>query len=276
MEWNPFNWTAGPFLTLYLALAFSIFLLGFRLKSQIGPAARATGKPGILELAYLSGGARRLGDAVLLRLTSGHGATIEPNGYRITVIDQSPLATLISQPPGMQFQPGMTRQQFQAAIDPIVTRVQDLLEKSGFCPTREQMASFRLEVLPFVALLIVFGITKAVIGSSRHHPVEFLILLIVLTAFAGVVLAKAPRRTKAGTDVLETYRSSHERASRAPRDQELLLALALTGPVVLTGTAHASVYSASQTMSSGGGGDNGGGGCGGGGDGGGGGCGGCS
>jgi uncharacterized protein (TIGR04222 family) len=275
MEWNPFNWTAGPFLTLYLALAFSIFVLGFRLKSQIGPAARATGKLGVLELAYLAGGARRLGDAVLLRLTSGHSATIDSNGYKITVIDQSPLATLINQPPRLQFQPGMTRQQFQTAIAPVSTRIQDLLEKSGYCPSREQMASFRLEVLPFVALLIVFGITKAVIGSSRHHPVDFLIILIVLTAFAGFLLAKSPRRTQAGTNILETYQSSNERASRAPRDQELLLALALSGPVVLTGTAHASVYSASQTMSSGGGGD-GGGGCGGGGGGGGGGCGGCS
>jgi uncharacterized protein (TIGR04222 family) len=275
MEWNPFNWTAGPFLTLYLAFAFTIFVLGFRLKSQIGPAARATGKLGVLELAYLAGGARRLGDAVLLRLTSGHGATIDSNGYRITVSDQSPLATLISQPPRMQFQPGMTRQQFQTAIGPVITRIQDFLEKSGHCPTREQMASFRLEVLPFVALLIVFGITKAVIGSSRHHPVDILIILIVLTAFAGFLLAKSPRRTQAGTNILETYQSSNERASRAPRDQELLLALALSGPVVLTGTAHASVYSASQTMSSGGGGD-GGGGCGGGGGGGGGGCGGCS
>jgi uncharacterized protein (TIGR04222 family) len=275
MEWNPFNWTAGPFLTLYLALAFTIFLLGFRLKSQIGPAAQMGGRLGVLELAYLAGGAQRLGDAVLLRLTSGHGATIDSNGYKITVVDPSSLATLIRQPPRMQFQAGMTRRQFQTAIQPIVARIQELLEKSGYCPTREQMASFRLEVLPFVALLIMFGITKAVIGSSRHHPVEILIILIVITAFAGIVLAKAPRRTQAGTDILETYQSSNERASRAPRDNELLLALALSGPVVLMGTAHASVYSASQTMSSGGGGDSGGG-CGGGGGGGGGGCGGCS
>ena len=275
MEWNPFNWTAGPFLTLYLALAFTIFLLGFRLKSQIGPAAQMGGRLGVLELAYLAGGAQRLGDAVLLRLTSGHGATIDSNGYKITVVDPSSLATLIRQPPRMQFQAGMTRRQFQTAIQPIVARIQELREKSGYCPTREQMASFRLEVLPFVALLIMFGITKAVIGSSRHHPVEILIILIVITAFAGIVLAKAPRRTQAGTDILETYQSSNERASRAPRDNELLLALALSGPVVLMGTAHASVYSASQTMSSGGGGDSGGG-CGGGGGGGGGGCGGCS
>lgn len=276
MEWNPFNWTAGPFLTLYLALAFTIFVLGFRLKSQIGPVAHPTGKLGMLELAYLAGGARRLGDAVLFRLTSGHGATIDSNGYRINVIDQSPLATLMKQPPRLQFQSDMTRQRFQTAMQPIVERIQDVLQRSGYCPTRAQMASFRLEVLPFVALLIVFGITKAVIGSSRHHPVEFLVILIVVTAIAGFVLAKSPRRTQAGTNILETYQTSNERASRAPRDQELLLALALSGPVVLTGTAHASVYSASQTMSSGGGGDGGGGCGGGGGGGGGGGCGGCS
>lgn len=273
MEWNPFNWTADPFLALYLSLGLIIFFLGFRFRLQIGPPARATGKLGVLELAYLAGGALRLGDAVLLRLTSGHGASIDSNGYKITVSDQSPLVTLMQQPARLQFQPGMTRKQFQTAIEPIVARIQDLLEKSGYSPSREQMASFRMEVLPFVALLTVFGITKAVIGSTRHHPVGILVFLIVLTAFFGVVLATAPRRTKAGSDILQTYQSSNERASRAPRDQELLLALALSGPVVLTGTAHASVYSASQTMSSGGGGD-GGGGCGGGG--GGGGCGGCS
>lgn len=275
MEWNPFNWTAGPFLTLYLSLAFVVLSLGFGLKSKIGPAAPASSRLGILELAYLAGGERRLGDAALFRLTSGHGATIDPRGYKITVIDQAPLATLISQPPRMQFQPGMTRQQFQRAIDPIIERVRKFLQRSGYCPSPEQMASFRLAVLPFVVLLMVFGITKVVIGASRHHPVEFLVLLILLTAAAGVMLAKSPRRTQAGTMILQTHRTSHERASRAPRDHELLLAVALSGAVVLTGTAHASVHGASQTMSSSGVGD-GGGGCGGGGDGGGGGCGGCS
>jgi len=274
MIWNPFNWTAGPFLTLYLALAFTIFWLGFRLKSEIGPSAQPSGRLGILELAYLAGGARRLGDAVLFTLTSGNGAVIEPDGRKINVIDQAPLAGLVGQPPRMQFQPDMTRQQFQMAIEPIVERIQQRLQRSGYCPSQEQMASFRMTVLPFVGLLVVFGITKAVVGSMRHHPVDFLLFLILVTAIAGVVLATTPRRTRAGTNVLEGYQASHERASRAPLDHELLLAVALTGAVVLTGTAHASVYSASQTMSSSG--DGGGGGCGGGGGGGGGGCGGCS
>ena len=75
---NPFNWTAGPFLTLYLSFAVIVFLLGARLRSRIGPAALASHQLNVLELAYLSGGARRVGDAALLSLTSasvrGHHA----------------------------------------------------------------------------------------------------------------------------------------------------------------------------------------------------------
>ena len=63
MPWNPFDWTAGPFLTLYLTIAAIIFLLGFHLRSMIGPAGRTTHQLSVLELAYLAGGARRLGDA---------------------------------------------------------------------------------------------------------------------------------------------------------------------------------------------------------------------
>jgi hypothetical protein len=29
MTWNPFNWTAEPFLALYVTLAVIVFLLGF-------------------------------------------------------------------------------------------------------------------------------------------------------------------------------------------------------------------------------------------------------
>lgn len=271
MTWNPFDWTAGPFLALYATIAVIVFLLGFRLRSMIGPAAQATRQLSVLELAYLAGGARRLGDAVLLSLTSGNGATIAPKGHKITVTDQTPLATLMGRPTLLTVQPEMTRQQFQTAVKPLVERVQGRLQKFGYSPTDDQMTSFRMTVLPFVVLLLAFGMIKVVVGAERHHPVGILVVLLVLTAFAGVALAKSPTRTRAGKDVLQTYQASHARASRAPLDHELLLAVALSGAVVLSGTAFASVYAASRTMNSGGDG----GGCGGGG-GGGGGCGGCS
>ena len=274
MTWNPLDWTAGPFLTLYLVLAAIVFLVGFRLKSMIGPSAHATRQLGVLELAYLAGGARRLADAMLLRLTSGNGATIDTKGQKITITDQTPLATLMGRLPLLAFSPDMTRQQFQRAVEPIVERVQGRLQQLGYCPTDDQMMSFRMSVLPFVGLLALFGIIKAFVGAERQHPVGFLIILLIATAFAGIALARRPTRTRAGDDALQAYQSSHARASRAPLDHELLLAVALSGAVVLSDTPYASVYAASRTMSSGSGGDGGGSGCGGGG--GSGGCGGCS
>jgi uncharacterized protein (TIGR04222 family) len=272
MTLNPFDWTAGPFLTLYVSLAAILFLVGFRLRSMIGPPAHANRQLSVLELAYLAGGARRLADAVLLRLTSGNGATIDTKGQKITITDQTPLATLIDRLPLLAFYPNMTRQQFQTAVKPVVEQVRERLQQLGYYPTDDQMTSFRMSVLPFVGLLVLFGIIKAFVGAERHHPVGFLIFLLIATAFASFVLAKRPTRTRAGNDVLQAYQASHARASRAPLDHELLLAVALSGAVVLSDTPYASVYAASKTMGSGGG-DGGGSGCGGGG---GGGCGGCS
>jgi uncharacterized protein (TIGR04222 family) len=269
MTWNPFDWTAGPFLALYAISAVIIFLAAFSLKSRIGPAAQTTHQLSLLELAYLAGGAHRLGDAVMLSLKSGNGATIDPQRHRITVTDQAPLAPLMRRPPLLSVQPDMTRQQFQTTIKPLVERVQAGLQAFGYYPTDHQMMSFRMTVLPFVTLLLVFGIIKAVVGEQRHHPIGILVALLVVTAFAGIALAKSPARTRAGKDALEAYQTSNARASRAPLDHEMLLAVALYGAVVLSGTAYSSVYAASRTMGSDGGG--GGSSCGGGG-----GCGGCS
>jgi uncharacterized protein (TIGR04222 family) len=273
MPWNPFDWTAGPFLMLYVTSAAILFLVGFRLRSTIGPPVQATHPLSELELAYLAGGAPRLGDAALLSLTSENGATIDPGGQKITVTDQAPLARLMSRPPLLAVRPNMTRQQFQTAVKPLVERIQARLRGFGYYPTDEQMTSFRMSILPFVGLLLLFGLTKAFVGAERHHPVGFLVILLILTGFAGIALASYPKRTRAGKKALQTYQASHARASRAPLDHELLLAVALSGTAVLSGTAYAQVCAASRTMSSGGGGD-GGSGCGGGG--GSGGCGGCS
>jgi uncharacterized protein (TIGR04222 family) len=272
MTLNPFNWTAGPFLTLYLALAVIVFLWAFRQKSMIGPTAPVSRPLSELELAFLAGGARRVGDAALLGLTSQRGATIDAKGRTINVTNQTPLAALMSRPLDLAFASDMTRQQFQQAIEPLVVRVRDRLQALGYYPTETQMTSFRMSVLPFVGLLLLFGATKAIIGAERSHPIGFLMFLMAVTVIAGIGLASRPARTQAGKDALRSYQSRHARAARAPRDHELLLAVALSGAAVLSGTAYAPVYAAARTMSSGSGGDGGGGGCGGGG----GGCGGCS
>jgi uncharacterized protein (TIGR04222 family) len=275
MNLNPFDWPAEPFLVLYVTLAGVIFIAGFLLKSRIGPAALAPPQLNILELACLAGGANRAGDAALFRLMSGNGASITPGKHKITVTDQTPLEGLIDRPSRLQFEPEMTRDDFQKAVAPLVERVQERLRGLGYYPSEDQVASFRMTVLPCVGGLLAFGLLKAIVGAERHHPVGFLIVLLVLTVVACIVLAKAPTRTRAGKEALQAYQDSHARPARAPLEHELLLAVALSGAVVLSGTAYADVYSASKTMSAGSGGDGSGSGCGGSGCGGGG-CGGCS
>lgn len=273
MTWNPFDWTAGPFLTFYVTSAMVVFLWGFRLRSTIGATARMSHELSALELAYLSGGPRRVGDAVLLGLVSAKSASIAAKGNKISVSNQAPLATLMSRPPILAVRSEMTRQQFQVAVKPIVERLRERLGQLGYSPTDDQMKSFRATVLPMVALLFVFGLIKVIVGAERDHPVGFLIILLVFTAVSGFALATSPSRTRAGKEALQNYKASNARASRAPLDHELVLAVALSGAVVLSGTAYSPVYAASKTMSGGdGGGSCGGGGCGGGG----GGCGGCS
>jgi uncharacterized protein (TIGR04222 family) len=272
MTWNPFDWTAGPFLTLYIALAATVFLMGFRMRSTIGPSRLANDRLGVLELAYLAGGARRVGDAVLVGLMSASGATIAPSDHKITVTSQAPLSGLMDRPPALSLRPLMTRSQFQKAIKPLIERLQERLQQLGYYPSDEQIASFRKEFVPFVLLLLAFGTTKAFIGAGRNHPVGFLIGLLIITAIVGIMMAMRPNRTQAGADALKNYQDGNARAARAPLDHELLLAVALSGAIVLSGTAYASVYAASQKMSNGSGCGTGGG-CGGGG---GGGCGGCS
>ena len=88
------------------------------------------------------------------------------------------------------------------------------LQELGYSPTDDQMMSYRMTFLPFVILLMVFGIIKAIVGTERHHPVGILVFLLIVTAFAGIMLARRPTRTRAGEDVLKAHQASHARASR--------------------------------------------------------------
>jgi uncharacterized protein (TIGR04222 family) len=204
-----------------------------------------------LELAYLGGGADRLGDVALLNLMLANAATIGSKDYKITVTDETPLEPVLGWPIYPPVGSAMTRGEFQTEVTPLVGRVQSRLQELGYCPTDEQMMSFRMTVVPFILLLLGVGVIKAVVDAERHQPIVILVFLLILTVFAGIALAKGPRRTRAGTDALENYQASHARAARAPRDNELVLAVALSGAVILLGTPYASVLAASEKKESG-------------------------
>ncbi len=129
-------------------------------------------------------------------------------------------------------------------------------------------------------LLLLFGLAKIAIGTSRGRPVEFLFFGCVVTVAAMVWAFRVPRTSHAADDLLATMRIQH--ATHSPGDPtDLVLMAGLFGAAALA-SPHLEPYKKTwqaeaasggsggcgTTSGCGGGGGDGGGGCGGG-------CGGC-
>jgi uncharacterized protein (TIGR04222 family) len=267
---NPLNWTAAPFLTFYVDIACLVCLAAWLARRNIGESARAHPKLITPELAYLAGGEQRVGDAVITGLLTSEAATLSSDGRTIEVDgaklgmqpDLVPFAQL-----GLSGQ--MKRREFQARMGRGVEALRKKLDQLGLCPGPSLLPAYRLKILALFSVPLLLGIAKVQIGMERHKPVGFLIILLIVTAIATLYFLTGPRLTRAGHDVLAAAQVQHARAARAPLENELMLAVALAGLVVLSGTSFDALYAASRSDAAGGGG------CGGGGGGGGGGCGGC-
>jgi len=265
---NPFDLTAGPFLTLYVGITAGLFFLGFYLRNNLGQKRVPESELTAFELAYLAGGSTRLGETILLSLLTGNSAVVSADGQTINVSNQVPIRSHISKPDRISFPSDMSVGDFHRTVEPWVTQVQERLQSLGYTPTLDQLAPFRLTFLPAYLFVLIFGLIRFVLGVQRGHPVGFLVIIILVTAVAALcMLAIEPSRTIAGSAILRKHQVRHARAARAPLDDEWLLAIALSGSVVLSGTSYAAVFTASRKSDSGGsgcGGDGGGcGGCGG-------------
>jgi uncharacterized protein (TIGR04222 family) len=241
------------------------------LRKRIGEEVVGTLPLAPAELAYLAGGERRVGDALIVGLLASNAATLSTDGSIIEVdAAKFPNSPDFAPFAGLGLAGAMKRRALQSKLGPVLAAIREKLERLGLCPNSSQGDGYRLQVLALFAILIVLGIAKCQVGVERHKPVGILIGLLVVTAIIVLINLAAPRLTRGGKKVLAAQLTQNSRAARAPLDNELMLAVALTGLVVLSGTPYNALYAASKTADGGGGG----GGGDGGGDGGGG-CGGC-
>jgi uncharacterized protein (TIGR04222 family) len=266
---NPLDWTAGPFLTFYASTALLIWLAAWLVRRNIGESAPAHPTLTAPELAYLAGGDQRVGDAIITGLLTSNSATLSSDGRTID-IDGTKLGIEPDLAPFAQagLSGPLKRRDFQKKIRPGLDYIRRRLTELGLCPGPSLLPAYRLKIFALFAVPLVLGLAKVQIGMERHKPVGFLIIVLIITAIVALYFLSAPRLTRAGHEVLAAVQLQHSRAARAPLENELMLAVALTGLVVLSGTPYNPLYAASRSDGSSGGG------CGGGG-GGGGGCGGC-
>lgn len=285
---NPLDLSGPDFIVLYLELAALAVVTTLVWRRLIQPTA-AVSTPSAagldpLALALLTGGRPRLVDAgVASLLTSGHVRVAE-QAQRLDIVLPAPpapeaplgdlLQVIVREPDTAQL---------VGHLDPIASPIEARLRQRGLIDGPDELRQLRWSVGP-IWIIVALGLAKIVVAEWRHRPDGFLIAVTLVLAIAGGVLLTSTRsHTAAGARLLARLRKDHAHALLAPRQQDVMLAVALGGTAVLASTLWADYHlrgspfraqnnssdgGDSSGSSSDGGGDGGGGcgGCGGGGD----------
>jgi len=273
---NPLDWTAAPFLELFLLLMILSLIATTVLRGKLRDYGQARAQsPSAFDLAYLAGNATRCADAGIAQLLADEVVVWDGAAGKLKI--QGPTSRL--EPPldaiarciAADGSPDRVVKRCEVALQP----VKKSLQARGLC--LDDASAWRVRSLSTLPVLLVCGLggAKIMVGISRAKPVGFLIVLTIMMVIAALLfLLIKPTRTRAGDLALKDAKQKQARALRAPRKQEIGIAVALLGTAALSGTAYAGYHTArtppSSDSSSGGGTDSSGDGSGGGG-----GCGGC-
>lgn len=126
--------------------------------------------------------------------------------------------------------------QLYEQVEKGLDRHQQKLVREGLVPTeaRKALATLLPAILTILPALLI-GIPKVFVGLHRHRPVDFLIMLLVVSLIAAIGFAmKSPFRTKLGEKKLKDWRlqnraleSSYKSLPEQLQTSELALGYAL-------------------------------------------------
>jgi uncharacterized protein (TIGR04222 family) len=228
------------------------------------------------ELAYLAAGPQRCVDAAVAQMLGDQSLRWDDASKALKLdvpaANLAPPLDAVARCVAADGKPTEVLRRASVALAP----VQKSLQARGLW--LDDATAWRARLLGAAPLLLVgtLGGAKMLAGASRGKPIGFLVMLtIILGLIALGFLFTRPTRTRAGDQAVADAKQRHARAVRAPRNQELGLAVALLGTAALSGTAWAGYHQVrappssssdgggSDSSSDGGGGGGGCGGCGG-------------
>ena len=79
----------------------------------------------------------------------------------------------------------------EVSAEGVLGPIRDRLRGLGLMPTDRQVVSMRWQVLWFAPLLIL-GAARVIAGTANHHPVFFLVVLMLVSLGIAVSLARQP------------------------------------------------------------------------------------
>lgn len=264
------SWSGGEFLALYGALLLVAIYLGFSIPGRLRARGRECDALEDEQLAYLAAGRERHAELVAAGLMTSRAITTAPD-KKIEILAKDSArsaaeADLLALPSPTDWNA------IAHALRPRADAVRNALIADGLFMGERRVAAIRLsQTLPYL-LLIALGVSRWRYGNAVDHPTGFLTALLILsTIFALMRWFTPERRTTCGIAAIEKAQERAERLRRAPTPEEIPLAVALFGTVVLAGSSLSDFHQLrtdnNSSSDSGGGGCGSGGGCGG--------CGGC-
>lgn len=240
---NPLDWDGPTFLKLYLVLLAAALAGGLFVRrgpDEEGTATHTGLSP--YEAAYLAGGTARVVDAATADLMARGAAHWDASRQLLQVSSTTGLpapADAIAR--AFQATPDLRQAapRIEAAVAPLV---QGLRMRRLLLDAQEGRARARRSALP--ALLVFgLGLAKVGVGIARDRPVGYLVILSFAALVMSVLFLRANLRvTAAGRRALRRARRDHAAAMRAPRGQDVAIAVALVGTSVLAGTAYAAYH----------------------------------
>jgi uncharacterized protein (TIGR04222 family) len=133
---NPLDWTAGPFLSLYVLLALIAGIFVVMGRRSLGPPALRTQDHdlGLLDLAWLAGGRDQVADTVMLAFLTAGAAAFDSNAGLVILPEPDPVVVPSEVEPFRGVAAGSwTRRRFHQAVWLQVERVAILPQRWQRC-----------------------------------------------------------------------------------------------------------------------------------------------
>ncbi|NEO20691.1 MAG: TIGR04222 domain-containing membrane protein [Moorea sp. SIO4A5] len=237
---NPLNFTGPLFLRFYLLLVSAAVVLAYGLRWYLRePTSDPYGKSVYLhayETGYLVGGQQRAIDTAIVNLVQDQNLKPVPKNRGLELVNPlgnttNPLELKIENAVKI----GENITQIRASAASATDQIRDRLTDLNLLLTEDQGKSAQqYPALPLFAVLLL-GISKIIVGISRHKPVGFLIILCAMTAIMGLFFLVVPvKRSRYGDTVLGNLKVKHRMLQNAQNHSQLALAFALFGSTVLS------------------------------------------